>query len=187
MDQRAMMIVIAIGVLVVIAVLGAIYARSRRTQRLRQRFGPEYDQVVREQGSRRSAEGVLEWRAKRRQRLQIRPLTQADHGDFADRWRNVQSRFVDDPKAALAEADDLVNRLLDKRGYPVADFDQQAADLSVDYPVVVQNYRAAHAIAVRNSRGQANTEELRRAMVHYRSLFDELLKETYPDQKEALG
>jgi hypothetical protein len=130
---------------------------------------------------------VLEWRAKKREQLRIVPLSDAVRSDFGDRWRRVQSKFVDDPKGAVAEADQLVTEIMHARGYPMADFEQQAEIISVDHPVVVQNYRAAHDIALRHGRGQASTEELRKAMVHYRSLFDELLQDSQPERKEARG
>jgi hypothetical protein len=119
-------------------------------------------------------------RATRREKCELRPLTAALRSDFSDRWSAVQAEFVDNPKGSVSGADQLVNELMKARGYPVVDFDQRAADISVDHPVVVENYRAAHEIALRHSRGQASTEDLRRAMVHYRSLFQELLQDSIP-------
>lgn len=176
MDQRQITLIVAvIAAVVVIAILAFSLARKRRSQKLRSRFGPEYDRVLKKEGAVRNAEGVLEMRAKRREEFVLRPLSDTSRADFAERWRTVQSQFVDQPKGAVAQADALVNELMAARGYPVADFDQRAADLSVDHPVVVENYRAAHDIALRHSRGQASTEDMRKAMVHYRSLFEELL------------
>jgi FtsZ-interacting cell division protein ZipA len=186
MDQHQLAIVI--GVVAAVAVVGVIsflMSRKRRSQQLRERFGPEYDRVLKKEGEVRRAEGVLEIRAKRREKFTLRPLSGETRADFSERWLNVQSKFVDDPKGSVTEADQLVNQLMETRGYPMADFEQRAADISVDHPVVVENYRAAHAIALRHNRGQATTEDLRKAMVHYRSLFKELLGEAYPQRKEA--
>ena len=186
MDQQQMTILV--GVIVAVVVVAAVVfflARKRRSQRLRERFGPEYDRVVRKEGEVRRAESVLEIRAARIEKFEIRPLSGAASADFANRWMAVQTQFVDDPKGSVTRADRLVNEVMKARGYPVADFDQRTADISVDHPVVVENYRAAHDIALRHSRGQASTEDLRRAMVHYRSLFDELLQDSVPVRKEA--
>jgi FtsZ-interacting cell division protein ZipA len=191
-DRRIVLLVVVIVAIVVIAVISFFLARKRRSQRLRARFGPEYDRVLKAEGEVRRAEGVLEMRAQRRDKFEIRPLSAATRSDFAERWKAVQAQFVDDPKAAVSGADQLVNELMKARGYPMADFDQRTADISVDHPVVVENYRAAHEIALRHSRGQASTEDLRKAMVHYRSLFDELLEDSptareLPQRKEARG
>ncbi|HXO34214.1 MAG TPA: hypothetical protein VN901_17835 [Candidatus Acidoferrales bacterium] len=186
MDQHQISILIAVIVAVaVIAVISFVLSRKRRSQQLRERFGPEYDRVVKKEGEVRRAEGVLEMRAKRREKFEIRPLPSAKRTDFAERWRVVQSQFVDDPKGSVSRADQLVSELMAARGYPMADFEQRVEDISVDHPVVVQNYRAAHDIALRHSRGQASTEDLRKAMVHYRSLFEELLADSLPERKEA--
>jgi hypothetical protein len=181
MDQHQITIlVVAIGIIVFAAAFGFFVARKRRSQQLRERFGPEYDRVVSKEGEVSRAEGVLAMRAKRREKFELRPLTASMRSDFSARWSTVQAQFVDDPKGAVAGADQLVNELMKARGYPVVDFDQRAADISVDHPVVVENYRAAHEIALRHSRGQAGTEDLRKAMVHYRSLFEELLGDSIP-------
>jgi hypothetical protein len=186
MDQHQLTVLLAVIVAVMVAaVIGFVLVRKRRSQQLRERFGPEYDLVLKKEGAVRRAEGVLEIRAKRHEKFSLRPLNEATRVDFAERWRIVQSQFVDEPKAAVARADRLVNELMQARGYPMADFEQRAADLSVDHPVVVQNYRAAHDIALRHSRGQASTEDLRKAMVHYRSLFEELSGNSLPLRKEA--
>ncbi|HEY3974044.1 MAG TPA: hypothetical protein VGM18_13640 [Candidatus Sulfotelmatobacter sp.] len=186
MDQHQLAIII--GVIAAVAVVGVIsyfLSKKHRSQRLREKFGPEYDRVLKKEGEVRRAEGVLEIRAKRREKFSLRPLSGETRADFAERWRLVQSKFVDDPRGSVSDADQLVNQLMETRGYPMADFEQRAADISVDHPVVVENYRAAHSIALRHSRGQANTEDLRKAMVHYRSLFEELLGDAYPERKEA--
>jgi len=181
MDQHQITIlVVAIGAIVFAAAFGFLVARKRRSQQLRERFGPEYDRVVSQEGEVSRAEGVLAMRAKRREKFELRPLTASMRSDFSTRWSAVQAQFVDDPKGAVSGADQLVNELMKARGYPVVDFDQRAADISVDHPVVVENYRAAHEIALRHSRGQASTEDLRKAMVHYRSLFEELLGDAIP-------
>lgn len=187
MDQHTTIVFIAaVIVIVLVAAAGWFYSRQRRSKLLRQRFGPEYDRVVREEGDPRKAEGVLEFRAKRRKSFKIRPLEHTQRAAFADRWTSVQSQFVDDPKRAVTDADQLINEVMAARGYPTSDFDQRSADLSVDYPRVVENYRVAQAIALRHERGQASTEDLRKAMVHYRALFEELLEQT-TIAKERLG
>lgn len=186
MDQHQVTIIVAVVVaVIVIAVVSFFLTRKRRSQNLREKFGPEYDRVLKKEGGVRRAEGVLEMRARHREKFEIRPLTAAARAQFAERWRIVQSRFVDDPRDSVARADELVSEVMVARGYPMADFEQRAADISVDHPVVVENYRAAHDIALRHSRGQASTEDLRKAMVHYRSLFEELLQDSLPERKEA--
>jgi FtsZ-interacting cell division protein ZipA len=185
MNQTELLVVIV--VIAVIAVAGILFfaMRRRRSQKLRERFGPEYDRVVKQEGDPRKAEGVLEFREKRREKFTIRPLAAADRSSFALRWNEVQSRFVDDPRGAVTVAESLVSEVMQARGYPIGEFEQRAADISVDYPLVVENYRAAHAIAQRHSAGQASTEDLRQAMVHYRKLFQELLGEHEAQKKGA--
>jgi FtsZ-interacting cell division protein ZipA len=180
MDQNRMMVVIAVVVIavIVVAVIAFLASRKRRSRQLRERFGPEYDRVVRQEGDPRKAEGVLEFRQKRREKFHIRPLSGSDRSSFAVRWNEVQARFVDDPRGAVTVADSLVTDVMQLRGYPIGEFEQRAADLSVDYPLIVDNYRAAHDIALRHSAGKASTEDLRQAMVHYRALFQELLEES---------
>jgi hypothetical protein len=169
---------IAVLIILVVAVLAALYVRRRRaaTATLRQRFGPEYEGAVREHGSTRRAEAQLIDREKRVERLKVRDLDPTERERFSAQWQSLQSRFVDDPKGAVIEADALLSSLMQTRGYPVADFDQRAADISVDHPRVVANYRSAHAIALQLAKGEANTEELRTATIHYRSLFEELVQ-----------
>jgi hypothetical protein len=186
MEQRQLTILVAfIAAGVVIAVVAFLIMRKRRSLMLRRRFGPEYDRVVREQGNVHRAEDVLQFREKRREKLQVVPLSPSSRSAFESRWTTVQSQFVDDPGGSVSLADQLVNEVMHGRGYPVGDFDQRAADISVDHPLVVENYRAAHDIALRDSRGEASTEDLRKSMVHYRALFDELLGDSTPDRKEA--
>ena len=169
---------LAVLVLVIIAVAGVLYMRKRRsaTAELRQKFGPEYDRAVQQHGSERKAEAKLEDREKRVEKLNIRDLDPMEHERFSKQWASVQSRFVDSPRGAVTEADDLVSAVMKSRGYPVSDFDQRAADISVDHPRVVENYRSAHEIALRVGKNEATTEDLRTAMIHYRSLFDELVQ-----------
>jgi hypothetical protein len=170
-------IMLAAVVILVIAVLAWVYVQKRRsrTADLREKFGPEYDRAVRAHGGERKAEGKLEDREKRVEKLKIRDLDPIEHQRFSNQWESVQSRFVDSPKGAVTEADDLVSSLMKARGYPVSDFDQRAADISVDHPRVVENYRSAHEIALRPGKHEATTEDLRTAMIHYRSLFEELV------------
>jgi len=182
MDLKQLMdptlIALAVAVILVVAVLAWLFVRRRRTTtaELRQRFGPEYEQAVREHGSERRAEAQLADREKRVERLKLRDLDPTERERFSGQWHSLQSRFVDDPKGAVTEADELVSLLMQTRGYPVADFNQRAADVSVDHPRVVANYRSAHEIALRLGKGEASTEDLRTATIHYRSLFEELVQ-----------
>jgi hypothetical protein len=167
-------------ILIIIAVLAIafavlMYLQNERTKRLRGQFGPEYDRLVRDRGNNRKAEAELLNRQKRLQRLHIRELNQAEIDRFSNSWRAIQTQFVDMPREAVAQADRLICDVMSTRGYPMIDFEQCAEDVSVDHPHVVENYRRAHDIAVRDSKGQANTEDLRQAMVHYRALFEDLL------------
>ncbi len=164
-------------IVAIAAIIFAIAAGLRmRTKKLRSRFGPEYDRAVHEQGSAFKAERELENREKRVEKFQIRPLSDDERARFAQEWREVQAKFVDDPRASVAEADRLVHRTMKARGYPIAgEFESRVADLSVDHPFVVEHYRAAHEIAVQDNRHAASTEELRLAMKHYRALFEDLL------------
>jgi hypothetical protein len=176
MDTWVWIVIAAAAVVVVLLAVWWVASRKRRTDHLREGFGPEYDRTLEEAGSRREAESELSDREKRREELDIRPLAPGTRDRFADRWSTVQERFVDDPSAALQEAHELVVEVMGERGYPTDDFEQRAADVSVDHPHVVENYRSAHAIT---ERSDADTEDQRQAMVHYRALFDELL-ETEP-------
>jgi hypothetical protein len=168
-----LVIVAAVGVA---AWLIAREQKRKQSLRLRQRFGPEYGRVVAEKGSQAKAESELIERQKRVERLKIVALTPADATRFREAWDALQSRFVDNPKGVVVEADDLVRELMGKRGYPMSDFEHRAADISVDHPRLVETYRSARAIATRDKQGQASTEELRKAVVYYRALFDELLE-----------
>ena len=177
MDTTTLISVIVLIGIAVLAVAAIIYLQKRRSEGLRSRFGPEYDRTMRESKDRSHAEAALEARKKRVERLNIRPLTPADTARFTESWHMVQTRFVDDPKGAIAEADQLLGDVMSTRGYPVTDFNQRTADISVDHPRVVENYRAAHEIALRHAQGQASTEDLRQAMIHYRTLFMDLVGE----------
>ncbi len=176
MDPK--IIALAVVVVLIIVTVAVIYVRKRKstTADLRKKFGPEYDRAVRVHGSERKAEAKLEDREKRVEKLDIRDLDPMERERFSKRWESIQSRFIDSPKGAVVEADDLVSSLMKTRGYPLADFDQRAADISVDHPRMVENYRSAHEIALRVGKNEATTEDLRTAMIHYRSLFEELVR-----------
>jgi hypothetical protein len=154
-----------------------MYIQKRRTQNLRSKFGPEYDKAVDSNKDRAHAESDLEKREKRVAKFNIRSLRSEERTKYAEDWRTEQSLFVDDPRTAVEHADVLVQDVMKRRGYPVSDFEQNAADLSVDHPRVVENYRTAHEIAIRDGRGQSTTEDLRKAMVSYRALFEDLLEQ----------
>jgi hypothetical protein len=173
LDNQTLAIVIAVAVILVAAIAFLAW-RANQSKRLRQRFGPEYDAVVQRLGKAK-AEAELRQRERRVEKLEIVPLAPAEVTRFSQAWTRLQGSFVDDPKGVLIEADRLVRELLAKRGYPVADFELRAADISVDHPVVVNNYRAAQRIVSLDQRGEASTEDLRKAVVHFRALFDELL------------
>jgi hypothetical protein len=168
-------IIVAVLIVVALAAIAWTVTQRRRSVKLQHRFRPEYDRAVNEFGGKTEAEAELIKREQRVARLNIVPITAADAARFSNAWTALQGRFVDNPKGVLAEADLLVRELMVKRGYPMGDFEIRAADISVDHPSVVKNYRAAQAIAVRDARGEADTEELRKAVVHYRTLFDEIL------------
>jgi len=173
-----MALVVGLVVVLVAGVTAFLWHRKRRTERLRTQFGgAEYARAVEKGGTRRHGEAGLEERAQRVEGFHVRPLAASDRAHFVESWRGVQARFVDGPAGAVTEADHLLRDVMSTRGYPVSDFEQRAADISVDHPMVLENYRAAHEIALRQTRGQATTEDLRQAMVHYRTLFDELVNE----------
>jgi hypothetical protein len=174
-DPRVIWALLAIAVIAVAAVIWYEF-RRRRSATLRERFGAEYERVVHHVGDVKKAEAALGARARRVEKLHIRPLTAGDVTRHTHAWRNVQERFVDDPRGAVTEADRLVGEVMHARGYPLGEFEQRVEDISVDHPDVVMNYRAAREIAQAHARGQASTEDLRQAMVHYRALFDDLLE-----------
>lgn len=165
-----------VSILIIIAIAIALKLRKEKTGKLRRRFGTEYDLALRNEGTRSAGEAVLLARIKRSQHLNIRDLTASERTRYIAEWEIVQSRFIDQPRAAATQADELVNSLLQTRGYPVALFEQRAADISVDHSVLVGPYRSAHEVTLRASRNEATTEELRTAIIHYRALFDELLQ-----------
>ena len=169
---------IVIGVAVAIVVLGVLLSalRTRRTRSLQGRFGREYDRTVDKAGGRREAEQELMEREKRHDELELRPLSQDARERYLQQWQATQGRFVDDPTGAVSEADDLVQRVMRDRGYPVDDFEQRAADISVEHPELVEKYRTANGIARASERGEASTEDLRHSVRHYRALFVELLE-----------
>jgi FtsZ-interacting cell division protein ZipA len=176
MSQSTLLIVIVAIAVVALAIVAWVFFQKWRTKRLRQSFGPESERTVRQIGDRRKAEEALEARRKRVEKLKLRALTAEEQARFGSAWKAAQTRFVDDPKGAVADADHLVKEVMQARGYPMADFEQRAADISVDHPRVVSNYRSARGIAARCAEGKATTEDLRQAVIHYRALFEELLE-----------
>lgn len=174
--------VVIVVALIVLAALAWTWSRRSRSKRLQKDFGPEYDRTVDERGGRRAAESDLRERAERRESLELRPLAPAARDRYAREWGDVQRRFVDEPGGSVGEADRLVTQVMSERGYPMDDFDQQADLVSVDHPAVVEDYRAGHATFDAHGRGEASTEDLRQAMVHYRALFDELLGSEQPSE-----
>jgi hypothetical protein len=169
---------IAVGVVVLIAIVAWQAMRARRTKALRGRFGSEYDRTVEGSDSRRDAERELGERADRRDELDIKPLPPGARERYVGRWDQVQVLFVDDPEGAVRDADMLIQSVMSDRGYPMNDFEQRAADISVDHPDVVENYREGHRLTRASAMGDGTTEDLRQAMHHYRALFDELLEES---------
>jgi hypothetical protein len=184
MNTTGLVIVIAV---VAVAFVAVVFYVTNRSKRLRSKFGPEYNRAVQETGSKYRAESKLEKLERRVERLSIQPLS-ADAADrFRDSWRAIQAEFVDDPKSALKDADRLLAEVMTTRGYPVSDFEERAAEISVNHPLVVENYRAGHEIALRHAQEQASTEDMRQAMIHYRTLFDDLLGTTETARAKAAG
>ena len=169
-------ILVAIGAAIVIAAIAWGAYRKRRSTRLQDTFGAEYDRTVADAPTRREAEAELTGREKRHKDFELKPLEPQARERYIDQWRQTQERFVDDPEGAVGDADRLIQEVMRERGYPVEDFDRRAADLSVDHPDVISNYRAAHSTAIANERGKTTTEDLRNAVIHYRALFSELLE-----------
>ena len=182
MDSTALVVIVGIAIAAIALVAWWALQRRQRAH-LRERFGPEYDRTLRHVGDLHRAEADLAAREKRVARFQIRQLTADEATRFGEVWNHVQALFVDDPRGAIDEADRLVAEVMTARGYPMADFDQRVSDVSVDHPVVVEHYRAARDIAARHKRGEATTEDLRQALVHYRTLFDDLLEVKRPELK----
>jgi hypothetical protein len=181
-DPRLIWMLVIVAAVVVVGVVWWQLQR-KRSEALRARFGSEYDRVVDTTGDVKAAEATLEARARRVKALNIVPLSRSDADRFGTSWRGVQERFVDDPQGAVTEADRLVGEVMHVRGYPLGDFEQRVEDISVDHPDVVINYRAAREIAQSHARGQATTEDLRQAMVHYRALFNDLLDRPVDDTR----
>jgi len=178
LSTTEVVLIIAFVVVLAASVAAFLLYRKRRTERLRAQFGgAEYTRAVQKGGNRRHGEARLEERTQRVEGFHIRPLAAGDRARFVESWRGVQARFVDGPAGAVTEADHLLGDVMSTRGYPVSNFEQTAADISVDHPLVLESYRTAHEIALKQTRGQADTEELRQAMVHYRKLFEELVDE----------
>ena len=179
--------ILILGAALVLAIGIAVwmYIQKHRTQKLQSKFGPEYDKALAEHRDRGDAESELRKRAERVAKFHIQPLKAEDRSRYAEDWRREQSQFVDDPRAAVNRADTLVQDVMRRRGYPVGDFAQNATDLSVDHPRVVENYRVAHEIALRDGQGLSNTEDLRKAMVSYRALFEDLLVEAEGKPEEV--
>jgi hypothetical protein len=178
-NLNPVVMILIVGIVLAIGVALWMYMKKNRTEKLRSRFGPEYNKAVGDHGDRGRAESELEKRAKR---VDIHSLKAEECSRYTEDWRREQSLFVDDPEAAVSHADALVRDVMQHRGYPVGDFDQNAADLSVDHPRVVENYRVAHEIALREGRGPGGTEDLRKAMVSYRALFEDLLETEKPQE-----
>jgi hypothetical protein len=176
--------IVAVVLLLVVAIAVGLYLKHRKTRTLgfKNRFGSEYDRAVQQHGTPKKAEAKLADRENRVEKMKIRELSPTERDRFVAEWQTVQSRFVDHPKSAVTEADDLVNALLEARGYPKDGFEQRAADVSVTYPRLMENYRVGHDIAVRPGKADASTEELRTAMIQYRAIFDELVQEQAPGQ-----
>jgi hypothetical protein len=184
----AWVLLIVGAVVLLVLVVVALVGRQRRRRRLEQRFGPEYGRTVERAGGRRAAEADLEQREEKRQRLQIVPLSPQARQRYLSEWRELQARFVDEPSQSLLGADRLLSDAMRERGYPTDDFDQRAADVSVDHPDFVENYRAAQAIYLADQQGEATTEQLRQALIHYRTLFAELLEtDEQADKEEVRG
>lgn len=181
------MVLIAASVVIMVAVgiIAASYVTGRRkTDRLKHHYGPEYERLVSETGDQKTAERELLARERKRDKLHVAPLSQSARNDLSSRWNQVQTAFVDNPSAAVGVADRLVTDVMRERGYPVDDFEQRAADISVDHPQIVENYRAAHAIHLSQQRGEVSTEQQREAFVHYRALFEKLLETTSQEAKK---
>ena len=176
MDNTLIIVIVVLVVVISGIILGFAFSRRKRSEKLQDQFGPEYDRAVQTMGDEKKAQTELNERQKHIETLEIRPLLVSERERYLADWAAVQSKFVDEPGQAIIDADRLIMEVMQLRGYPVSDFEQRAADISVKYPGLVSNYREAREIADKNKQQQANTEELRQAMIYYRSLFEELLK-----------
>jgi hypothetical protein len=178
-------IVAVILVLVVVgAVVGLVFSKRKRSQNYQNKFGSDYEHTVKTMGNEKIAQTEMDDRVKHVSTLDIRPLTETEHAKYLSEWKTIQTKFIDQPAQATVEADHLIMEVMQTRNYPISDFEQRAADISIKYPNLVANYRAARAIAINNKERKATTEELREAFVHYRSLFDELLEPDYSIEKK---
>ena len=175
MDDAWVWIVVIAAVVIVVALIAWAATRKRKTDELRERFGPEYDRALSRDGGRREGESELRERVECHDALDIQPLSPDAAARYRQEWRDVQARFVDAPDESLRRADGLITEVMQRRGYPMSDFEQRSADLSVEHAQTVQDYRAAHAISMQASQGQASTEDQRQGMVHYRALFDDMV------------
>ena len=178
-------VILIIVLLVIVAAVGLYLFQQQRSKRLRSRFGPEYERAVQEHGSALKAEQALRAREKRMEKMHLRPLSDAERERFGHQWQQIQSRFVDDPAGSIREADHLVYEVMMVRGYPMADFEHRAEDISVDHPEVVQTYRSAHEIALSEKEGKATTEDLRKGLVYYRELSDNLIEVPVAGSREV--
>ena len=180
---------IVIAAIVVIGAVALMMNQRKRTEHLTERYGPEYQRTLEATGDKREAERELQDREERVKEYEIKPLSAEQRDVYVAKWKETQAEFVDDPSGAIAQADSLVRDVMGERGYPMGDFEQRSADVSVDHPHVVEEYRAAHTIAERHANGGVETEDLRQAMVHYRSLFDDLLEtnEAEPERELTSG
>jgi hypothetical protein len=186
-DPRLIIVGVAILIIILIGVALYVQRRKQRTAALRQRFGSEYERTVREHGSVNKAQAKLEDREARVERLNIRALGATERERFVADWQSVQSHFVDRPKNTVTEADQLISSLMQARGYPLADFDQRAADISVNHPRLMEDYRSAHGVAMRAGSNGTSTEDLRTAMLKYRTLFDELVEIRTPGEIQSVA
>jgi hypothetical protein len=187
-NETLIVVLIAVIGLVITGIVVMIASRAMRSRKLREKFGPEYDYTMKKVGDQRAAEEALEEREKRVSKLNLRALDPNEWDHYHERWIEIQSDFVDKPSESVQEANELIKNVMAARGFPVADFEQRTADISVLYPDFVSNYRSAHAIALKNQpNGGVSTEELRQAMVHYRALFEELLETAENKVKENTG
>jgi hypothetical protein len=174
-DTSSVIITVVVVLVIIGVILGLVFSRRKRSEQLHDHFGPEYDHTVQAMGDEKKAQTELVERQKHVEALDIRPLSVSEREHYLAEWTAVQSKFVDEPGQAIVDADRLIIEVMQLRAYPVSDFEQRAADISVNYPALVSNYRAARVIAIKNEQHAANTEELRQAMIYYRSLFEELL------------
>ncbi len=176
MNTTYFIIAVVLILVIVGVIMGLILARRKRSQQFHDKYGPDYDRTVKTMGNEKKAQTEMDERQKHVETLNIRPLSASERDHYLAEWNTIQAKFIDQPGQATVEADHLIQQVMQMRAYPISDFEQRAADISINYPDLVSNYRAAREIALKNGLHQADTEELRQALVYYRSLFDELLK-----------